>query len=326
MARALMAGDEITPKSAAGAIICCGEALIDMLPRPHAEDQTAYLPVAGGAVFNTAIALGRLDQPTGFVSGVSTDVFGELLVSTLEQSNVATGHVVRSARPTTLAFVSFSGGDATYTFYDEGSAGRVLSPDDLPALPDDVAALHFGAISLIPEPCGTAYETLLMRHAGQTVISLDPNIRSNFIDDPAAHRARILRMAARSDMIKVSDDDLAWLAADGDPQALIRGWLEDGTAIVTITRGSDGVTAVTPAFSVTAEAVPVTVADTIGAGDAFNAGFLAALRTAGHLERAALRSLTSDELHAALAYASEVAALTVAKAGADPPWAHELSG
>ncbi len=320
-----MAAETDTTARGGGQIFCCGEALMDMLPVTHDDGRTSYLPVAGGAVFNTAIALGRLGAPAAFVSGVSTDVFGDLLVSTLAESGVDTRHLVRSDRPTTLAFVSFSGGEATYTFYDEGSAGRMLSADELPVLPNDAAALHFGAISLIPEPCGTAYETLLARHAGRAVISLDPNIRANFITDATGHRARILRMAAKADIIKVSDADLDWIADGGEPEQLIETWINTGTAIVAVTRGEDGVTATTPELTVTVEAVPVTVADTIGAGDAFNAGLLASLHDAELLDRNRLRALGKGELEVAVRHAAKVAALTVSKPGADPPWASELN-
>ena len=142
-------------------IICCGDALIDMLPVTLANGTDAYQPVLGGAVFNTAVALGKLGQSTGFFCGISTDMFGQQLVRTLSEAGVETGLAPRLGQPTTLAFVELVGGQAEYTFMDENSAGQMLDVHHLPELGGDVDALHFGAISLIPDPCGHAYETLI---------------------------------------------------------------------------------------------------------------------------------------------------------------------
>ena len=125
-------------------ILSCGEALIDMLPRQSTEGEAAFAPYAGGAVFNTAIALGRLGVPSGFLSGVSTDLFGEVLTDTLAASKVDTSLLIRSGRPTTLAFVKLVAGQASYAFYDENTAGRMIAPADLPAIPASVSAMFFG--------------------------------------------------------------------------------------------------------------------------------------------------------------------------------------
>ncbi len=132
-------------------ILSCGEALIDMLPRETVAGEAAFVPYAGGAVFNTAIALGRLGAPSGFFTGLSTDLFGQILDRTLAASGVDTTLCARSARPTTLAFVTLRDGQATYAFYDENTAGRLLSTADLPALPTGIDTLFFGGISLGPQ-------------------------------------------------------------------------------------------------------------------------------------------------------------------------------
>ena len=129
-------------------ILCCGEALIDMLPRESTAGEPAFAPYAGGAVFNTAVALGRLRVPVGFFSGLSSDLFGQQLREVLAASHVGADYAAISDRPTTLAFVRLVDGHASYAFYDENTAGRMLSQDDLPALADDVNAMLFGAISL----------------------------------------------------------------------------------------------------------------------------------------------------------------------------------
>ena len=130
-------------------ILSCGEALIDMLPRTATSGEACFAPYAGGAVFNTAIALGRLGAPSAFFSGVSRDMLGEILAETLTASQVDTRFLARSDRPTTVAFVKLVNGQATYAFYDEATAGRMLSPDQLPDLPDSVSTLFFGGINCL---------------------------------------------------------------------------------------------------------------------------------------------------------------------------------
>jgi fructokinase len=126
-------------------IVCCGEALIDMLPRQSAAGEMAFVPYVGGAVFNTAIALGRLDIPVGFFTGISTDFYGEMLRETLAASKVSVDYVKFSDLPTTLAFVRLVDGHATYLFYDENTAGRMLYETDLPAIGPEIEAMHFPA-------------------------------------------------------------------------------------------------------------------------------------------------------------------------------------
>ncbi|MEX3008025.1 carbohydrate kinase [Hoeflea sp. TYP-13] len=305
-------------------ILCCGEALIDMLPRQLPEGENVLLPAAGGAVFNTAVALGRLGVQSGFFSGLSTDMFGRQLEDALKHSGVDTAFCVRTDRPTTLAFVELNDGHARYTFYDENTAGRMLTPDALPDLDERVEALHFGAISLISEPSGSSYEALLAREADRRVISLDPNIRANFISDPDAHRSRMRRMIAGSDIVKVSDEDLAWLEPEKDAQTVKQEWIEGGVSIVVETRGAQGASATTGSGSVQVQAKQVTVVDTVGAGDSFDAGLLAGLKNVGRLDKSALRTIARDELQTALELAASVAAVTVSRAGANPPWKDEL--
>ncbi|MCB1422913.1 MAG: carbohydrate kinase [Nitratireductor sp.] len=305
-------------------ILCCGEALIDMLPRQLPDGSDVYLPVAGGAVFNTAITLGRLGADAGFISGLSSDMFGEILKRSLEDSKVDHSLCVTSPRPTTLAFVKLIDGNAQYQFYDEGSAGRMISADDLPDMPESVSAMHFGAISLIPEPCGSAYEALALREAAKRVISLDPNIRRSFIEDENAHRARLARLIAVADIVKVSDEDLDWLAHGAAPEDTVAGWLSAGTSLVAITRGSDGAHVHTNNGRIDVPARKVEVADTVGAGDSFNGGLLHGLSKAGLLDKAALRKADPEALRGAVELAVQVAAITVSRVGANPPWASEL--
>ncbi|MBK8456133.1 MAG: carbohydrate kinase [Phyllobacteriaceae bacterium] len=304
-------------------ILCCGEALIDMLPRTTVAGEPAYAPYSGGAVFNTAIALGRLGAPTGFLSGLSTDLFGQQLSADLDASGVDSSFAVRSGRHTTLAFVKLTDGKAEYAFFDEETAGRMLRPEDLPAIPDRVTTLLFGCISLIPEPCGATYEGLMARMAPSRVIFFDPNLRPGFIPDRGAHLARMRRMLAMSDIVKVSDEDLAWFG-EGDFDEVAPRWRALGPKIVVMTRGGDGAVALGPHGRVEVPAVSVKVADTVGAGDTFNAGMLDSLNAEGLLDKAALAAISSGELAEALARAVRAAAICVSRPGANPPWAHEM--
>jgi fructokinase len=306
-------------------ILSCGEALIDMLPRTSTEGEACFAPYAGGAVFNTAIALGRLGAPSAFFSGVSNDMLGEILADTLTASKVDTRYLARSDRPTTVAFVKLVNGQATYAFYDEATAGRMLSTDQLPVLPAGTEALFFGGISLVNDPAASTYEALQARECGSRVTMIDPNIRPGFIaGKEVPYRARIERMIARADIVKLSDEDLHWLEGQGGLTTLARGILAKGPKVVFITEGANGARAVTATQDIFIAAQKVTVVDTVGAGDTFNAGVLAALHQAGALNKIGLTKLPDETLTAALSLGTRAAAVTVARAGANPPWANEL--
>ena len=305
-------------------ILCAGEALIDMLPRETTDGKDAYAPHVGGSVFNTANALGRLGQDVGFFSGISTDFFGEMLMETLTASGVDTRLVARSDRTTTLAFVRLTDGHASYLFYDENSAGRMLSETDLPQLDDTTKALFFGCISLVVEPCAATLETLLMREGETRVTMLDTNIRESFITDETAYRARLDRMLAKSDLVKFSDEDLHWFKGAGDQAALAQEVVAMGPKAVFITEGAKGVTAYTDGGAHFVPAKKVEVVDTVGAGDTFNAGLLTGLQERGLLDKAALRAVSPEDLTAAMALGAAAAAVTVSRAGANPPRRDEL--
>lgn len=298
-------------------ILCAGEALIDMLPRQTAAGEAAFMPCSGGAALNMAVALGRLNTPVSLFTGLSTDMFGNQLRATLEASGVG-DRAATSDRPTTLAFVELIDGSARYAFYDENTAGRMLTPDDLPAL-DNVRAVALGGISLAVEPCADAFETLCTRAASDKLIMIDPNIRPLFITDEARYRARLTRMMAVADIVKLSDEDLDWWNG-GDIDAL----LTSGPKMLVMTKGPEGAVAIRASGMVSVPATRVDVVDTIGAGDTFNAGFMAGLSDANALSKAALATLSDDSLRNALALGVQAAGITVSRAGANPPHRSEL--
>ncbi|MGY6710201.1 MAG: carbohydrate kinase family protein [Rhizobiaceae bacterium] len=307
-------------------ILCCGEALIDMLPTTSPEGRAAFVPVPGGAVFNTAIALGRLGARSGLWCGLSNDLFGQRLDEALRHSNVSAALCPRSDRPTTLAFVTLTDGQARYAFYDENTAARMVTPQELPELPDEVSAMFFGGISLAVEPCGSAHEALLRREAENRLIMMDPNIRPGFIRDEEAYRARLSSMMARSDIVKLSDEDMEWLFPDTPEDGVVESlWSGGATSVFLVTRGAAGATChLRGGKRIDCGAPSITVADTVGAGDTFNAGFLCGLARADALSRSRLAQLSDTVLEGCLALAVGAAAITASRRGADSPWAHEV--
>ncbi len=303
-------------------ILCCGEALIDMLPRQSTLGEDAFAPHAGGAVFNTAIALGRLGAKTQFLCGLSTDFLGDILRDKLVEAGVDAAPSPALDAPCTVAFVKLVDGQATYAFYDENSAMRSLTAGDLPDITAN--ALFFGGISLVGDGCGQVYEDLMLEQSKSRVTMIDPNIRPGFIRDEGAYRDRIERMMAAADIIKLSDEDLGWLRGDGDLAELARGLLSDRTRLVCITEGAKGVTGYMQGASVFVAAPKAEVVDTVGAGDTFNAGVLAGLDEAGALTKPALDGLDEETLRSALTLGAQAAAITVSRAGANPPKRGEL--
>lgn len=302
-------------------ILCCGESLIDMLPRETTLGESAFAPHTGGAVYNTAIALGRLGAPAGYFGGLSRYLFGQLLEADLTASHVDSSLAPRSDNPTTLAFVTLKDGHATYAFYDENTAGRMMDPADLPALPEALTTLFFGGISLVSEPCADTYAALASREATNRLIMIDPNIRPGFIRDAARYRARLDAMIALADIVKVSDEDLEWLTGGTDPQALI----DQGVGVVLMTRGAEGVLALSAKGSLDLPTEKAKVVDTVGAGDTFNAGMLAGLHQSGLADKAAFAAADLNALKPAIELGMRAAAITVSRAGANPPWSHELA-
>jgi fructokinase len=302
-------------------ILCCGEALIDMIPNADG----AYSPHVGGAVLNTSVALGRLGIPTGLVTGISSDRFGHMIDDHLKASNVDTSHAVRSNRNTTLAFVHLDSGQATYSFYDTETATSAIAPADLPSIPTGTEAVFFGGISLCNPPVADSLTNMALGVPASTLVMADPNIRPGFASDQSAYRTRLERLIGRADIVKLSDDDISWLIPDGDLTAKADKLLSMGPKMLLLTEGSKGATAhVKSGAVVQVPAQRAQVVDTVGAGDTFNAGCLSALRRAGVLTPGAILSLTEDTLTDMLTFAARTAAVTVSRAGANPPWASEL--
>ena len=307
-------------------ILCCGEALIDFLPRKGADGAFVYQPFNGGSIYNTAIALGRLDVPTGFFGGVSTDFFGDGLAEGLAESKVDLRYVRRKDLHTTLAFVKLTDGHARYSFVDDASAARNLLKKDMPKLPKAVTALHFGSISLIPEPCGGTYESLAKREHKSRVICVDPNIRATLITKRMRkhHQVRLFNIMSIADIVKISDEDVFWMNKSKSLANFGKAWVKRGVKVVAITKGGDGVEVYTKDFSFKLNVPRVDVVDTVGAGDTFTAGLLTYLERSRKLTKKALAVIDEVTLKNAVEFAMRAAAVTVSRAGADPPWSKEM--
>jgi len=300
-------------------ILVAGEALVDLTP-VRCGDGSGYLPHPGGSPYNVAIGLGRLDVPVAFLGRLSTDTFGRLLRDHLQASQVSLAYVLDAEEPTTLAFVHLRDDEEPeYAFYTEGTAGRVLLPEHLPVIPQG-AAIHFGSFSLALEPGASTLEGLMRRESRRRLLSLDPNVRPGLVADRDAYLARLEGLVRLADLVKVSKADLAWLYPGQAPEAAASRWLGFGPALVLVTLGKDGAAAFGAAAYASAATPPVTVVDTVGAGDAFTSAALAHLHRHDVLDRRGLETLDASALTALLAFANDIAAETCTRPGADPPW------
>ncbi|HHB80893.1 MAG TPA: carbohydrate kinase, partial [Aliiroseovarius sp.] len=190
----------------------------------------------------------------------------------------------------------------------------------------EVSTLFFGGISLASEPGGDAYAHLCARESVARTVMIDPNIRANFISDEARYRARLSAMLGRADIVKLSDEDLDWWLPDARPvNEKAQALCQNGAALVIITQGARGAQGFLPdGTAINVPSQRSKVVDTVGAGDTFNAGVLAGLAKGGWLDKGRIRTLTGDAVREALDLGARVAAITVSRAGANPPWAHEL--
>lgn len=304
-----------TGRKGTAMILCCGEALVDMLP--VAGGQYAARP--GGSVFNTARALGVMGVPAAFLGGLSRDPPGQMLAGALHDAGVDTTMAPLTDAPTPLAMVELTGGEARYRFHLTGTALQALDPARRPPVPGAARALFTGGLGLALPPGATAALALARQCAGQRLVMLDPNIRPALADNPAKLRARLAEAIALADVVKLSLADLDWLEPGAEaPELRAARLLERGPALVLLTLGAGGAVALRRGAALRAPAPAVRVVDTIGAGDIFNAAVLAGLHARDALNRAALDALSDEALAAILQVAVTTASRSVTRAGAEP--------
>src|SRR4051812_17795310 len=267
------------PVSDGEVILVAGEALFDLV----VDGASSVRAHPGGGPFNVARTAARLQQPTAYLGRLSRDRFGTTLEAMLRDDGVRLDAIVHTDDPTTLAVAEIDPSkSARYRFYDQGTAAPGLTAEAaLAALPPAVATRHVGSLALVLEPVAGALEAVVERLAPSALVAVDPNVRPAAIRDEAAYRARLERIFGRAHVVKASEDDLAWLYPERPPPAAARALLDAGPRVVLLTRGADGATVVTASGDEDVPAPPTRVVDTIGAGDAFGAGFLAWWRSRG---------------------------------------------
>jgi fructokinase len=296
----------------------CGEVLIDLIP---GVDGIRVGHVGGGPA-NTAKALARLGRDVQFIDGISTDADGVAARRELLEDAVKLDLALSSDKPTCLAIVSLDpNGGASYEFKIAGTATFDFSVDWLP----DPArykpnVLHIGTLATVIQPGADVLHDWALRVAEFAPIVFDPNIRPAVLSDRDLYEAAVEKWAAISSVIKVSDDDMAWLYPGQNYVDVAARWISDGAALVVVTRGAQGIIGFTSEGSVEVEGAKITVADTVGAGDTVGAIIVEAMIEKGVL------ALTGDALGATLHRAAVAAGITCSRKGAQPPYKHELKG
>lgn len=297
-------------------IVVAGEALVDLVIRPDGSVSAAL----GGGPFNVARTIGRLGLDVAFLGCVSTDRFGTRLFDQLRADGVRSDLIVRTEAPTTLAAAELDdGGAATYRFYIDGTAAPGVA--ELAEIRLPVVAVHVGTLGLVLEPIATTVEAYVGSLTDEVLVMVDPNCRPAVIADRSTYVERIQTLLGRAHIVKISTDDAEYLAPDATPLQLARQMVDSGVRAVLITAGGEQTVVVNVAGERSVSIPPVTVIDTIGAGDSFGGGFLTAWLSAGR----SIEDLDDlDLLATAAAAANMVAASTCSRVGADPPWLADL--
>lgn len=301
-----------------GRVLVVGEALVDVVRR--GSDETVH---PGGSPLNVAVGLQRLDVPATLHSSFGADPHGSAIAQHLEASGVTITTTTVHAGSTSVALATIaSDGAASYTFSIE------WDPASLEVAPADVALVHVGSIGAALEPGAKLVERLVTASRPSATISFDPNVRPQLMGSADSARPRVERLVALADVVKASDEDLGWLYPNADVADVMDRWLALGPALVVVTRGGEGADAGSAAGRIRVPAPATSVADTIGAGDSFMGGLLAALSDRGLLgaaRRSALRELSASDLTDVVAFAARCAAITVSRPGADPPTRIDLA-
>lgn len=309
--------------------LVCGEALFDFFSENDASglaSKVNFKAIAGGSPFNVAVGLRRLGVDAALFAGLSTDYLGRRLLQVLQDEGVRTDYLLDFAAPTTLAMVAVgANGSPHYSFRGEGCADRQLKSEHLPQLGPEVRGLHIGSFSLVVQPIADTLLALVRRESGGRLISLDPNVRLNPEPNIELWRSRIATLVEHADLIKVSDEDLSLLYPEQEPARVIDGWLQHRCQLVFLTRGGEGATVFSRTHgSWSAPACPVEIADTVGAGDTFQAALIAWLTEQQLDSVEGLIGLSRDQIDAMVRFAVQAAALTCGKTGPDLPYRHQL--
>jgi fructokinase len=289
----------------------CGEVLIDVLPTG---------PVVGGGPANTAKALARLDHKVDFIGGISTDAYGQMARKDLARDGVGLGLAHESDKPTSTATVQLDkAGSATYSFVIDATATFEFSSSWLPD-PERLkpSVLQIGTLATVVEPGASILFDWAVKCAEFAPIVFDPNIRPSFLGNREKYCQAFEKWVGISSVVKLSDEDIAWLYPDESMDEVAHRWLEGETSLVVITRGAKGIIGFTQGAQEEVEAARVVVVDTVGAGDTVGAIIVEAV--AQHSVAGVAGHILSKVLHRA----AVAAGITVSRAGAQPPRMHEL--
>lgn len=306
--------------------LVCGEALLDVFSTVETPKGLALDGRVGGSPFNVAVGLARLAQPVAFFGGISRGFVGERLMRALLAEGVDTSPVSRTDAPSTLSLIGVDArGVPSYAFYGEGTADRQLGADALAALPSRWCAIHVGSYATVVAPIAQTLRALLQRERSRALIAYDPNVRLNVEPDLAVWRATLADLQQHTDLLKISEEDLALLHPGRAPEAFAADALAAGVALVVVTRGGEGALAWTASQHAAVDSVPVSVIDTVGAGDTFQAALLTWLAEHGRLSAAGLREIDGPALNDLLDFAARAAAITCSRRGADMPRRADLA-
>ncbi len=308
-------------------VAVAGEVITDLVP---ADGEGVFKAAPGGSPGNVAVGLARLDVRARMLARLSDDVLGRRLRAHLEGNGVDLSHAVHAAEPSSLAIVVLQpDGSAAYDFRVDGTSDWQWTDDEVADAVDGVDALHVGSLAVTTPPGGAVLRRLAARAAADATVSFDPNVRHLLMGPREEVLAVVHELLGVVDVVKASDEDVAWLEPGRTPAEVAAEWLSRGPALVVITRGGDGaVAAGSSAGPLSRPGMAVDVADTVGAGDSFMAALLAGLARRGLLgaeHRAALRGMTADEVGALVDQCIEVSAITCSRPGADPPRVAELT-
>ena len=305
--------------------IVCGEALFDVFATGTTPTGLGFDGRIGGSPFNVALGLARLGQPVGFFGGIGTGFAGERLMQALDHEGIASSAVARVDAPTTLSLVGLDArGVPSYAFYGHAGADRQVLPADLARLPATAKVFHFGSYAMVVAPVAATQRALVEREHRRSLIAYDPNIRTNVEPDLGLWRETLQWMLPRTHLLKVSDEDLALLYPGRAIEHFAASALAAGTPLVVVTLGAEGAVAFTARHSVVTPPVPVTVVDTVGAGDTFQAALLTWLAETGRATPAGVAALDAAALQQALGFAARAAAVTCGRRGADLPRRSEV--
>lgn len=305
--------------------LICGEALFDLFGEASNDDSIGFDARIGGSPFNVAMGLARLGEESAFFGGISKDALGERLVQKFRTEGVSDRYILRTDYLTTLSLVQKDEhGSPAYTFYGSNAADRMVTQADLPAFDTPPLFLHIGSYTALVEPIAGALKALIERERDRTLVSFDPNIRPTVVADMALWRKNTEALIPLTDVVKVSDEDLALITPDTSIEDIARSWLRSGAALVIVTKGGEGASVFAPGIELTVPGIKVAVEDTVGAGDTFQAALLAGLKELGATNRSALAALDEGQLKRLVEFAVQAAAVTCARRGANLPRKAEL--